>query len=165
MIPPLLWFLRYLFLALQCPIPIVEAIWITSDRLAFESERLLPRIKYQLLSWDYNKDNGSWFRFYRGRQALCLMSPLKFNLVAHLLLDTATTFGVSISYPTNIYYVEESPGISQLVFSSRREWLSSLLNLLAGINHVRPAILDFTDTKPRQLWLPLRHGSEWIEIQ
>jgi hypothetical protein len=164
------WIIKYLCLVFDCDSPILEALWIAADRLLVEAIRIFPRIKYQLNHWNYHRDTGEDFRFWKafavgGYRSLKLELP--FTLYLHIQENHATSlhrFDIRASYPANIYY-HASPE-DEKYYSSRQEWLTALLELFKCEEPIWLFILDFTPREPQQFWQTLRHGkASWVEIQ
>jgi hypothetical protein len=157
------WLIRYFFIALKCPIPVVEVFWIHSDRNVFETERLLPRLKYQLVDWEYTHDKHANFRYWRGLRNLILHQPLVF----YIRTDDGSlhVWSVSIGYPRNLYS-RRSLGFHEQFFDSRTTWLRAMLGLIEPSKEISPFILNPNVSNPQQLWLSnSRIPAEWIEIQ
>jgi hypothetical protein len=51
----LFWFIRYLAISFECVRPVLESVWVTSDRLQHELNLLLVPIDIQLNEWGYPK--------------------------------------------------------------------------------------------------------------
>jgi hypothetical protein len=171
----LFWFLYYLHLSLDCDTPILEACWIVSDRLTQEATRIFPRIKYQLLLWNYLRNPSVDFGFYRNTgngdyRTLVLTLPFTF-LITVDKTDKQHSFSTSLSYPRNLYKHREFIHPFDRVdrnYESRGAWISALFKLLQPVTEASPFhfLLDFNDTTRRMLWV-VDHNkkSNWIEIE
>ena len=49
----LLWLIEYLCIALDCDSPVLEAFWISGDRMHAEQQRILPRLQQYLVAWGF----------------------------------------------------------------------------------------------------------------
>jgi hypothetical protein len=149
-----LWLIFYLNLALHCDVPILEAFWLASDRIAFEASRLFPRIKYQLSMWNIRKNLHS-FRYstpplhgHRFR-SLELVAPLTFIVVLDCL-PTHHKFLILPGYPQNRFLQHDLTHGETIpittIHPSRAAWLTALLELFKTYLPISEFLLDFSLT-------------------
>jgi len=167
------WLLYYFNLALQCDIPILEVLWILSDRLTHEAVRVFPRIKYQLSRWNYFRETYGDFSWWSNTQLggfkrIDLHLPFTFNISSNGSTQSSHNYTVATSYPRNLYvddyFLAGVPG--KTIYDTRQQWFLALLQTLQIEEEPADFILDFTDTTPRKLWVTERtKRPNWIEIQ
>jgi hypothetical protein len=128
------WFLRYLFIALECDSPILEATWIASDRAGeiAEFNILLPPIVAQLQEWEYIREPDTiWSKYFLTRYYTC--QKLEHGVGFHITADGEHhEFYVIIDYPTNSYWHRYWRHQSEQVcyFTNRVKWLACFFQQL-----------------------------------
>jgi hypothetical protein len=123
------WFIRYLYLALDCDFPILEAVWIHTNRYEFEACLVSKYIHNQLDAWGFNACSGFQAG---GERRECSVVETGEQFTVYVKENTvARSYHCNISYPKNSYYVrywnldhEYHPN------RERGEWIMDMLNFL-----------------------------------
>jgi hypothetical protein len=139
----LFWFLRYLGIACECDAPILEAIWLTSDRLHHELDLLLIPIDIQLRDWGYPKQplpkypietehhdheithNWKW----NPRLSTCVYCGIAAKQFAFFIpkkADFIVTFESSITQ-----YFRQFSATEYQIFRNRNDWIEMFLYTLS----------------------------------
>jgi hypothetical protein len=134
----LFWLIRYFGIAFQCVTPVLEALWVTSDRVQHELDLLLIPIDIQLREWEYPKNflpdtpdatdelRHGWGRNPRiGSSIYCKQSPTE----CAFLLPGLSDFVVIIGHPHNAYLRCSNMNNTEhvQVLSHRNAWIELFL--------------------------------------
>jgi hypothetical protein len=127
--------LVYFNLAFSCDVPILEALWVTGDRVAAEISLILPRLKYQLAEWGFTfvPWNLLWFRGdsrVLGAYKECRMSRgnlFPWGQCCALHESHKKDFSFQPSYPHNSYQIWDESEQSLQKIPTRDSWYHLLL--------------------------------------
>jgi hypothetical protein len=142
----LCWLLYYFNLAHCCDTPILEALWLTLDRVSAELDRILSRLKLQLAIWDFifhpwdltwiigssSSPSGRLCSFKieytsSGTETVLSKTGVKFSLGRGVWYKS---FTFDIAYPSNHYTSWDSTDQLLTVYPNRISWYYALVTFL-----------------------------------
>jgi hypothetical protein len=127
------WLLPYLHLAHECDGPILESLWLTTDREKQEFAFVIPILHSQLTAWGYyfRRRDMMWSRFRAGENRTCQQlraSPMPgFSITWN---DAETFYTFELMLPTNRYLIDD---VAHPFIRTREMWLTSLFTGLKPI--------------------------------
>jgi hypothetical protein len=138
--------LVYFHAALECDVPIVEALWITGDRLRAEFTLLLPRLHYLLTEWGFSFKAKKifWERSKPGSEDFrsCLVTFGERVGWGQLLIrkkGAVTTLSFKIAYPRNDYQIFDHLLQVFVSFPSREVWWKAVCSGLKPPDYLLPS--------------------------
>lgn len=133
----LLWFIQYLRIAFECPLGILETIWLLSDRLQQELDLILVPLDAQLQEWEYTKhprDDAFPGHMWQGNPRLGPRASIwtfeQFTdeqIVVLLNGDLSRSFVIFIDDPKNEYRLYSSSDPVK-IYNNRNSWMEELLH-------------------------------------
>jgi hypothetical protein len=131
----ILWFISYFHIAFGCDSPILEIVWIVSDRKKYELDLLLIPLEYQLWEWGYPRDPNSDRNWYRWGKNPRLGPTVVYHepdetMIGFALNPPDNAFLVKIDYPKNHYWTIQSRPYRHIEHTNRNSWIEALLMVL-----------------------------------
>lgn len=125
--------LFYLQTALDCDVPIIEAVWIAGDRLMAEFTLLLPRLHFQLSAWDFvfKRKKLKWKYGVHGQlnYRSCAVTWGTMRGLGQITAwnnNTMKTFIFDVAFPTDTYKIWAEGTEEPQMLPSRNSWWFAL---------------------------------------
>jgi hypothetical protein len=126
----LLWFIRYFAIALGCSTPLLDVLWILSNRLKHELDLLLIPIEFQLQEWEYSKsldEHWTWCTNPRHGPRIAYNAGFQ-RRISFQFSQGMGEFHVFVGYPKNTY-VYRNHYCERKEFENRELWVNALLRM------------------------------------